>query len=103
MPTLHASDLGSAKALRKFKAGQRVAGKVLSIDPTAKRVTLTLKPSVVGSKLAPITSLQVGQGRQAGRSSRTTRSAAKPGGIRVAWQRSRPGQRSFGNGCTLPS
>ncbi len=30
---MHASDLGSAKALRKFKPGQVVAGRVLTADP----------------------------------------------------------------------
>ncbi|PRW20900.1 RRP5-like protein [Chlorella sorokiniana] len=58
VPVLHASDLGSAKGLKKYKEGQKVAGKVLSVDTASKKVTLTLKPSVVGSKLAPITCLQ---------------------------------------------
>ena len=29
---LHASDLGSKKGLKKFKEGQKVAGKVLTVD-----------------------------------------------------------------------
>lgn len=33
MPALHASDLGTAKVLRKFKEGQKVEGKVLTVDP----------------------------------------------------------------------
>jgi ribosomal protein S1 len=33
VPVLHASDLGSAKGLRKFKEGQKVEGKVLTVDP----------------------------------------------------------------------
>lgn len=40
MPTLHASDLGSAKGLKKFKQGQKVAGRVLTVDPGGWRVTL---------------------------------------------------------------
>ena len=32
MPVLHVSDLGSRKALRKFKEGQKVAARVLTID-----------------------------------------------------------------------
>jgi hypothetical protein len=37
VPTMHASDLGSAKALRKFKPGQTVAGRVLTVDPGEPR------------------------------------------------------------------
>ena len=94
VPTLHASDLGTAKGLRKYKEGQAVEGRVLTVNPGAqgrgaqagawrrraasglgtrpaykgrprpsarpqpaasKKVTVTLKPSVVGSKLPPIT------------------------------------------------
>ena len=33
VPVLHASDLGSAKGLGKFKEGQKVEGKVLTVDP----------------------------------------------------------------------
>ncbi|EFN56095.1 hypothetical protein CHLNCDRAFT_145628 [Chlorella variabilis] len=58
VPVLHASDVGTAKALRKFKAGQTVAGKVLTVDPATKKVTMTLKPSLVGSKLPPIARTQ---------------------------------------------
>jgi len=35
VPVLHASDLGTAKGLKKFKEGQKVAGKVLSVDTGA--------------------------------------------------------------------
>lgn len=43
VPTLHATDLGTAKGLKKFKEGQKVAGKVLTVDageapPWAPRV-----------------------------------------------------------------
>lgn len=37
VPALHASDLGTAKGLRKFKEGQKVQGRVLSVDPGAQR------------------------------------------------------------------
>ncbi|KAL4451480.1 hypothetical protein ABPG75_007142 [Micractinium tetrahymenae] len=58
VPTLHATDLGTAKGLKKFKEGQKVAGRVLTVDAASKKVALTLKPSVVGSKLPPIAALQ---------------------------------------------
>lgn len=37
VPVLHASDLGTAKGLKKFKEGQKVAGKVLAVDAGAGR------------------------------------------------------------------
>jgi rRNA biogenesis protein RRP5 len=54
VPPAHVSDVASAKAHRKFKEGQRVAGRVLQVDPARKRVTLTLKQTLVDSKLAAI-------------------------------------------------
>ena len=60
VPTIHMSDLGTKKAHKKFKEGQKVAGRVLAVDPTARKLTLTLKPALLGSKLPPITRLQVG-------------------------------------------
>lgn len=32
VPVLHASDVGTQKGMRKYKEGQRVAGKVLTVD-----------------------------------------------------------------------
>ena len=103
VPRLHASDLGTAKAMQKFKVGallprnylaacsmpfptistkeslifpmisppftfnlvalrcqvgQKVAGRVLEVDVGARRMTLTLKPGLTGSRLQPLASLQ---------------------------------------------
>lgn len=38
----------------------QVSGRVLTVDPAARKLTLTLKPSLLGSKLPLITCLQVG-------------------------------------------
>lgn len=65
VPTLHMSDSGTKKAHKKFKEGQKVAGRVLAVDPAARRLTMTLKPALLGSKLPPITCLQVGSGERA--------------------------------------
>ena len=54
------SDLGTKKAHKKFREGQAVSGRVLAVDPAARRLTLTLKPALLGSKLPAITCLQVG-------------------------------------------
>ncbi|GAX80532.1 hypothetical protein CEUSTIGMA_g7970.t1 [Chlamydomonas eustigma] len=58
IPKLHASDLGTSKALTKFKVGQKVSGKVLEVDVAARRMTLTLKPGLLGSKLQCLASKQ---------------------------------------------
>lgn len=60
VPTLHMSDLGTKKAHKRFKEGQKVAGRVVGVDAPARRLTLTLKPSLLGSKLPLITCMQVG-------------------------------------------
>ncbi|GBF92560.1 hypothetical protein Rsub_05174 [Raphidocelis subcapitata] len=54
VPPLHASDLGTKKSKAKHREGQVVQGRVLSVDPDARRLTLTLKKALLGSKLAPL-------------------------------------------------
>jgi rRNA biogenesis protein RRP5 len=57
VPPHHMSDAPSAKAHKKFKVGQKVKGRVLSVDPSTKRVRVTLKPALVESKLPPLATL----------------------------------------------
>lgn len=57
VPKLHASDLGTDKGMSKFKIGQKVTGRVLQVDPSARKLTLTLKPGLLGSRLQPLASL----------------------------------------------
>ena len=57
IPKLHASDLGADKGLSKFKIGQKVTGRVLQVDSGARKLTLTLKPGLLGSRLNPLASL----------------------------------------------
>jgi rRNA biogenesis protein RRP5 len=40
------------------QVGQKVSGKVLEVDVAARRMTLTLKPGLLGSKLQCLASLQ---------------------------------------------
>jgi rRNA biogenesis protein RRP5 len=49
--TQHLSDTGAARAGAKLKPGAAVRGRVLAVDAAARRVTVTLKPSLVNSKL----------------------------------------------------
>ena len=56
VPPLHQSDVVTAKAYRKFKEGQSVRGRVLVVDHAAKKVVVTLKPSLVDSKLPVVAS-----------------------------------------------
>jgi hypothetical protein len=54
VPALHVSDVGSKKAKSKFKEGQVVEGRVLSVEPDSNKVVLTLKKTLLGSKLPPL-------------------------------------------------
>lgn len=56
---MHMSDSGSERARTKFKEGQKVTGRVLEVDPAARRITLSLKKLLVGEKLPPFASWQV--------------------------------------------
>jgi hypothetical protein len=58
VPPLHMSDVGSKKAKSKYKEGQTVEGRVLSVDPDAKKLRLTLKKALLGSKLPPLADLR---------------------------------------------
>ncbi|BDA47226.1 probable protein RRP5 homolog [Coccomyxa sp. Obi] len=58
VPTMHMSDSGSERARAKFKEGQKVTGRVLEVDPAARRITLSLKKLLVGEKLPPFASWQ---------------------------------------------
>lgn len=59
VPAAHLSDVApSAKAHRKFKVGQRVQGRVLQVDGLQKRVTVTLKQTLVDSKLPIISTAE---------------------------------------------
>jgi len=58
VPALHLPDASSAqKARAKFKVDQNVTGRVLAVDPAAKKMSITLKPGLLTSKLPPIVSL----------------------------------------------
>jgi len=54
VPALHISDLGTKKSKGKYKEGQSVQGRVLAVDLDSKKVTVTLKKTLLGSKLAPL-------------------------------------------------
>ena len=43
----------------RFKAGQNVTGRILDNDLAAKRISMTLKKSLISSKLPALTTLQV--------------------------------------------
>jgi rRNA biogenesis protein RRP5 len=60
VPALHMSDLGTKKGgtKGKFKEGQKVTGRVLSVDPVEKKVQVTLKKSLLGSKLPVLSDLR---------------------------------------------
>ena len=59
VPTIHMSDSASERARAKFKEGQNVRGRVLEVDPAARRITLSLKKLLAGEKLPPFASWQV--------------------------------------------
>eukprot|EP00873_Tetraselmis_striata_P003989 jgi/Tetstr1/424253/TSEL_014822.t1 len=56
-PTMHMSESGSVGAHSKFKVGQKVSARVLSCDPAARKVTLTLKKQLLKMELPAITCL----------------------------------------------
>ncbi|KAL4538228.1 hypothetical protein Ndes2526B_g03454 [Nannochloris sp. 'desiccata'] len=58
VPGLHMSDIASTKAYKKYKEGQKVTGKVLQVDLSAKKLLLTLKPSLVDSKLPVLAKIE---------------------------------------------
>lgn len=58
---MHLSDTGSKPgAAAKYKEGQKVTGRVLECDPSSKRITLSLKKLLMGDKLPPFTTWEVG-------------------------------------------
>ena len=59
VPTVHLSDLGSKASRSKFKVGQEVRGRVLERNAAAKRILMTLKKALIGSKLPAIAHLEV--------------------------------------------
>ena len=59
VPTVHLSDLGSKASRAKYKVGQKVRGRVLERDAASKRIVMTLKKALVGSKLPAIVHLEV--------------------------------------------
>ena len=59
MPTVHLSDLGSKASRAKYKVGQEVRGRVLERDVASKRIVMTLKKALIGSKLPAIVHLEV--------------------------------------------
>jgi rRNA biogenesis protein RRP5 len=49
-----------------LQVGQSVTGRVLNVDVAAKKLSMTLKPALLGSKLPPLTSaLQAAPGVKA--------------------------------------
>lgn len=59
VPKMHLSDMGAEHGKKKFKVGQEVMGRVLECDVSARRIQLTLKKSLVASKLPVLTSVKV--------------------------------------------
>ena len=59
VPTVHLSDLGSKASRAKYKVGQEVRGRVLERDAASKRIVMTLKKALIGSKLPAIAHLEV--------------------------------------------
>ena len=59
VPNEHISDLGEKQGKARHKVGSVVSGRVLTTDPGRKRASLTLKKSLVTSKLKPLTSWEV--------------------------------------------
>ena len=62
VPKIHMTDTGvpieGSKVPSKLKPGKMVAARVLSVDPLHKRVQMTLKKGLVGSKLPVIGDLR---------------------------------------------
>ena len=60
MPNVHISDtVAGGKLKARYRAGQKVTGRILDNDLAAKRITMTLKKSLISSKLPALTTLQV--------------------------------------------
>jgi rRNA biogenesis protein RRP5 len=62
VPKTHMSDAGvlpeGSKLPSKLKPGKTLAARVLSVDPAGKRVQLTLKKGLLGSKLPVLSDLR---------------------------------------------
>jgi rRNA biogenesis protein RRP5 len=62
VPKTHMTDAGvlpeGSKLPSKLKPGKTLAARVLSVDPVAKRVQLTLKKGLLGSKLPVLSDLR---------------------------------------------
>ncbi|KAK9823324.1 hypothetical protein WJX72_001906 [[Myrmecia] bisecta] len=58
VPSVHMSDLNTLKARTKYAVGQKVRGRVLEVDPAARRITMSLKKGLVTSKLPPLVNIQ---------------------------------------------
>jgi len=56
---MHMSDSGTDRARAKLKEGQQVTGRVVEVDPAARRITLSLKKLLREDKLPPFASWQV--------------------------------------------
>lgn len=55
VPKIHMADINIKNPALKFKQNQRVKAKVLTVDPSKRRLTLTLKRSVVKNSTADVT------------------------------------------------
>ena len=58
VPARHMSEAAGAKAYKKFRVGQRVSGRVLSVDREKNKVFVTLKQTLLDSKLPIITCME---------------------------------------------
>lgn len=59
VPNEHISDLGAQQGKTKHKVGSKVSGRILKQDPSKRRMTMTLKKALIGSKLKPLISWEV--------------------------------------------
>ena len=50
VPKLHLADINIKNPSLKFKENQRVKAKVLTVDPSKRRLTLTLKRSIIKNR-----------------------------------------------------
>uniref|UniRef100_A0A7S0UUT8 S1 motif domain-containing protein n=1 Tax=Polytomella parva TaxID=51329 RepID=A0A7S0UUT8_9CHLO len=57
VPLTHVSDVVTDKTFAKFKVGDKVDARVLEVDSQEKKVKLTLKKSLVESRLPPLAAL----------------------------------------------
>ena len=57
----HLSDLASKKALKNIKEGKKVKVRVLSVDTAGKKMTLTMKPSLLDSNIEVLSDYQDAQ------------------------------------------